>query len=78
MEQTAQPWAANELLGPSSLPPSILEDMFSVSDAWEASPIQKIYGNHERQMRTLVTPEGLNRGVVVGLSHRTGHPGGFE
>jgi hypothetical protein len=34
MELIAQPWAASELLGPSSLPHLFLEDIVSLSEGW--------------------------------------------
>jgi hypothetical protein len=44
MERFAQPWAAGELLGPSSLPHILLEDAISFSEGPSERPIQKIYG----------------------------------
>jgi hypothetical protein len=41
MELTAQPWAARELLGPSSLPQFFLEDTLTLSDATARVQLKK-------------------------------------
>lgn len=64
MELIAQPWAAGELRGPSSLSEIFLEDIYSLSETDRCVQLKKSIGTMWRKCGTEVIGEELNHAAI--------------